>query len=201
MFDHRNNPRSTYVYHSGDGFLLCSKRRRRSGERSNLSHYVFNPTTRQFAIIPPPTDDAKCYYVINQNPDDLDMGIVFPDMSRDQSTDKSIVVNTMEKGCPKRFVKYCLHMNAAVMAYLEVTKGKDPSELPFSSEKGLFDLLLFIQGNDEEGPFLVMRIAGEIISFNCTETKDYLLGDFDFRGFQISGDGDISDPFIASLTS
>jgi hypothetical protein len=101
----------------------------------------------------------------NQNPDDLNLGIVSPDMSHDQSTDQSIVVYSMERGCSKWFAKYCLHMNAIVMAYPEITEDKDPTTSPFSAEKW-FDLLSFIEGNDEEGALLVMRISGEIISYS-----------------------------------
>ncbi|CAK7345572.1 unnamed protein product [Dovyalis caffra] len=52
----------------------------------------------------------------NQNPDDLNLAII----SSDMFNDKTIVVYSMEKGCSKCFVKYCLHMNAIVMAYPEM---------------------------------------------------------------------------------
>ncbi|KAG6783453.1 hypothetical protein POTOM_012902 [Populus tomentosa] len=101
----------------------------------------------------------------NKNPDNLSMGIVSPDMSHDQSTDQSIVVCSMERGCSKWFAKNCLHMHAIVMTYPEITGDKDPTASPFSAEKW-FDLLSFIERNDEEGALLVMRISGEIISYS-----------------------------------
>ncbi|XP_011025396.1 PREDICTED: F-box protein At5g07610-like [Populus euphratica] len=272
---------STYVSQSCNGLLLCPKWRWCSTERSQPTDYIFNPTTRQFALLPLPPNDGKyftriqlvfdplespryrvvciqffnselkiyvyssetkgwklsvklenfnllsvnftdgvswngavhwmspmgnglsflldmeCLQTIprpplpekwqdknfryfgesggqlhfigilagNQKPDDLNMGIVSPDMSHDQSTDQSIVVYSMERGCSKWFAKYCLHMNAIVMAYPEITGDKDPTASPFSTEKW-FDLLSFIEGNDEEGALLVLRISGEIISYS-----------------------------------
>jgi F-box interacting protein len=272
---------STYVSQSCNGLLLCPKWRWCSTERSKPTDYIFNPTTRQFALLPLPPNDGKYFTQIqlvfdplespryrvvciqffnselkiyvyssetkdwklsvklenfdllsvnftdgvswngavhwmspmgnglsflldmeclqtiprpplpenwqdknfryfgesggqlhfigilagNQNPDDLNLGIVSPDMSHDQSTDQSIVVYSMERGCSKWFAKYCLHMNAIVMAYPEITEDKDPTTSPFSAEKW-FDLLSFIEGNDEEGALLVMRISGEIISYS-----------------------------------
>ncbi|KAJ6945073.1 hypothetical protein NC651_000182 [Populus alba x Populus x berolinensis] len=42
----------------------------------------------------------------------------------------------MERGFSKWFVKYCLHMNAIVMAYPEITEDEDLAASPFSAEKG-----------------------------------------------------------------
>ncbi|CAK7339168.1 unnamed protein product [Dovyalis caffra] len=286
-FDLPINPGSTYVSQSCNGLLLCSKFRWHFGERANPTDYIFNPTTRQFAMIPPPPDDGKYFsrirlvfhpsesprykvvctqlfkselkiYVYSsetkdwklslsrqnfdslsvnfangvlwngavhwispmgngfsfsldnecletiprpsfpenwqnhnfryfgesgghlhfigilagkQNPDDLNMGIFSPDMSHDQSTDQSIVVYAMERGCPKWFVKYCLHTNAIVMARPETTADEDSTASPFLAEKGSVDLLSFIEGNDEEGPLLVMRIPGEIIAYSFKDKK------------------------------
>jgi hypothetical protein len=240
-FDPSNNPGCIYVSLSCNGLLLCSKCRWDLPERSQPINYIFNPTTRQFAILPPPPDDGQffdsiqlvfdpsessCYRVVctqfftselkiyvyssetndwklcvsqesfnflpvnfadgvswndavrwispmgngfsflldkkcletsprpplpenwqeqnfryfgesdghlhfigvlagNQYPDDLNIGIVSPDTSHDQSTDQSIVVYTMERVFSKWFVKYCLHMNAIVMAYPEITEDED----------------------------------------------------------------------------
>ncbi|KAJ6704693.1 hypothetical protein OIU79_009579 [Salix purpurea] len=93
------------------------------------------------------------------------MGIVSSAMSDDQSSDQSIVVYSMERGCSKWFAKYCLHMNAIVMAYPEITEDEDPTASPFSGKKW-FDLLSFIEEKDEEEALLVMRISGEIISYS-----------------------------------
>lgn len=87
----------------------------------------------------------------NQNPDDLNIGIVSPDTSHDQSTDQSIVVYTMERGFSRWFVKYCLHMNAIAMAYPEITEDEDLAASPFSAEKGSVRLLSFIDGGNIEG--------------------------------------------------
>ncbi|KAJ6430723.1 hypothetical protein OIU84_018268 [Salix udensis] len=199
--------------------------------RSKPTDYIFNPTTRQFALLPLPPNEGKYFtrihlvfdpsvsphyrvvciqffnselkiYVYssettdwklstiprpplpenwqdqdfryfgesggqlhfigilagNQNPDDLNMGIVSSAMSDDQSSDQSIVVYSMERGCSKWFAKYCLHMNAIVMAYPEITEDKDPTASPFSGKKW-FDLLSFIEEKDEEDALLVMRIS------------------------------------------
>ncbi|KAJ6346617.1 hypothetical protein OIU76_003321 [Salix suchowensis] len=266
---------STYISQSCNGLLLCPKWRWCSAERSKPTDYIFNPTTRQFALLPLPPNEGKyftrihlvfdpsvsphyrvvciqffnselkiyvyssettdwklsvkldnfdllsvnftngvswngavhwmspsgnglsflldmdCLQTIprpplpenwqdqdfryfgesggqlhfigilagNQNPDDLNMGIVSSAMSDDQSSDQSIVVYSMERGCSKWFAKYCLHMNAIVMAYPEITEDKDPTASPFSGKKG-FDLLSFIEEKDEEEALLVMRISG-----------------------------------------
>ncbi|KAI9398716.1 hypothetical protein POPTR_003G215900v4, partial [Populus trichocarpa] len=251
---------STYVSQSCNGLLLCPKWRWCSTERSKPTDYIFNPTTRQFALLPLPPNDGKYFtriqlvfdplespryrvvciqffnselkiYVYSSETKDwklsvklenfdllsvnftdgvswngavhwmspmgnglsflLDMECLqtiprppLPENWQDKNfryfgesggqlhfigilagTDQSIVVYSMERGCSKWFAKYCLHMNAIVMAYPEITEDKDPTTSPFSAEKW-FDLLSFIEGNDEEGALLVMRISGEIISYS-----------------------------------
>ncbi|CAK7339169.1 unnamed protein product [Dovyalis caffra] len=216
-----SNPGCIYVSQSCNGLLLCSKCRWNFGELSEPINYIFNPTTRQFASLPPPPDDGKYFDSIrlvfdpsespryrvstlrmvswndavhwispmgngfsflldkerletiprpplpekwqdqnfryfgesggnlhfigilagNQNPDVLNMGIASSDMSYDQSNDQSIAIS----------------------------EDEDPTASPFSVKKGLVDLLSFIEGNDEEGPLLVMRIAGEIISYSLKD--------------------------------
>ncbi|CAK7345574.1 unnamed protein product [Dovyalis caffra] len=104
----------------------------------------------------------------NKNPDDLNMGISSPTMSTDQMVnsssanicnDETIVVYAMEKGCSKWFVKCCLHLDAIVMACSEIIE--DPTLSPFSVK-----VLSFIEGNNETGPLLVMKVPGKIMSYS-----------------------------------
>jgi hypothetical protein len=60
-FDPSNNPGCIYVSQSCNGLLLCSKCRRDLPERSQPINYIFNPTTRQFAVLPPPPDDGQFF--------------------------------------------------------------------------------------------------------------------------------------------
>lgn len=287
-FDPTNNPGCIHISQSCNGLLLCSTCSWDRPERFQPINYIFNPTTRQFGMLPPPPDnglyfdsmqlvfdpsESSCYRVVctqfltselkiyvyssetkdwklcvsqenfeflplnftngvswndavhwispmgnglsflldkecletfprpplpenwqeqnfryfgesgghlhfigvlegNQNPDDLNKGIVSPDMSHDHITDQSIVVYTMERGFSKWFVKYCLHMKASVMAYPEITEDEDLAASPFSAEKGPVHLLSFIDGDKDERPLLVMQIPGEIISY-CFKDKTF----------------------------
>ncbi|KAJ6945074.1 hypothetical protein NC651_000183 [Populus alba x Populus x berolinensis] len=60
-FDSSNNPGCIYVSQSCNGLLLCSKCRWDLPERSQPINYIFNPTTRQFAMLPPPPDDGHLF--------------------------------------------------------------------------------------------------------------------------------------------
>ncbi|KAJ6694636.1 hypothetical protein OIU74_013877 [Salix koriyanagi] len=181
-------------------------------ERSKPTDYIFNPTTRQFALLPLPPNEGKYFtrihlvfdpsvsphyrvvciqffnselkiYVYSSETTDwklsvkldnfdllsvnftngvswngavhwmspsgnglsflLDMECLqtiprppLPESWQDQDfSDQSIVVYSMERGCSKWFAKYCLHMNAIVMAYPEITEDKDPTASPFSGKK------------------------------------------------------------------
>ncbi|KAJ6731951.1 FAMILY PROTEIN putative-RELATED [Salix purpurea] len=58
LFD-PDKPGSTYVSQSCNGLLLCSRRTRYSAERTKpTQYYVFNPTTRQFVVLTPPSGDG-----------------------------------------------------------------------------------------------------------------------------------------------
>ncbi|CAK7345564.1 unnamed protein product [Dovyalis caffra] len=53
-----DNLGSTHVSQSCNGLLLCSKSNRYSAERNKTTYYVFNPTTRQFAVLTLPSGDG-----------------------------------------------------------------------------------------------------------------------------------------------
>ncbi|CAK7345566.1 unnamed protein product [Dovyalis caffra] len=278
-----NNAGRSYVYNSCNGLLLCSKRRGYSFERSILTDYIFNPSTRQFAILPPrpgqgnhfnriqlafdpsksPSYQVVCTHFFNsvikiyvyssdtkdwrlsaneENFDSLsvnfDKGVFWnraihwmslmgngfsffldkesfqtiprpplpenwhdqnfgyfgesggnlhfiglvaanqtnPDdfTSLDMSSDQSIVVYALEKGCSEWFVKYCLQMNAIVLAYpkkyclqTNAIAMAHPGVIEYLTFSPFSEIVLsFIEGNSEAGPLLVMRIPGDILSYS-----------------------------------
>jgi hypothetical protein len=107
-----------------------------------------------------------------QNPDAMNMGVnVSPDMSAGQMArsrssnigSQFIVVYAMDKGYSNWFVKYYLDANAIAVAYAEMME--DPTVSP-CLVNGSINISSFIEGNNEEGPLLVINMPGEIISYS-----------------------------------
>uniref|UniRef100_A0A6N2LJT4 F-box domain-containing protein n=1 Tax=Salix viminalis TaxID=40686 RepID=A0A6N2LJT4_SALVM len=61
-FDPTNNPGCIHNSQSCNGLLLCSKCSWDRPERFQPINYIFNPTTRQFGMLPPPPPDNGLYF-------------------------------------------------------------------------------------------------------------------------------------------
>ncbi|KAJ6427980.1 hypothetical protein OIU84_023398 [Salix udensis] len=221
-FDPTNNPGCIHISQSCNGLLLCSTCRWDRPERFQPINYIFNPTTRQFGMLPPPPDnglyfdsirlvfdpsESSCYrvvctqfftselkiYVYSSETKDWKLcvsqenfeflplnftdGVSWNDAVHwispmgngfsfllDKDCLQTITrpplpenwqdqnLRYLERGCSKWFAKYCLRMNAIVMAYPEITEDADVTEDPVASA--------FLE---DKGPLLVMNIPVEII--------------------------------------
>ncbi|KAG6790968.1 hypothetical protein POTOM_000077 [Populus tomentosa] len=180
-FDPSNNPGYIYVSQACNGLLLCSKCRWDLPERSQPINYIFNPTTRQFAMLPPPPDDGQffdsiqlvfdpsessCYRVVCTQLFTSELKIY---VYLSETKDWKLALREPRKNALRPFRG--LHfLRIGVLAGNQNPddlniEDEDLAASPFSAEKGSVRLLSFIDGDNNEGPLLVMGILGEIISY------------------------------------